>query len=59
MYLTLKKKKPLLRKRTAAAFSRKRPLQLPNEDPQGGGVLAPPRGQSDYISLGNTDTVAP
>lgn len=48
-----------LRKRTAAALSWQRPLQLPAEAPHGRRVPAPPSGQSDYRSQGNTDTVAP
>lgn len=48
-----------LRERTAAALIWWRPLQLPADSPHGCRVLAPPRGQSDYFSLGNKDTVAP
>ena len=54
----LNKNTVFLRKRTAAAPSRQRPLQLPTEACGGSGVLAPPRGQSDDIIPRNIDTVA-
>lgn len=48
-----------LRKRTAAALSWQRPLQLPAGAPHGHRVPAPPSGHSDSYSLGNIDTVPP
>lgn len=54
-----RKKHNFLRKRTAAALSWQRTLQLPAEAPHCSRAPAPPSGCSDDRSLENIDTVPP